>query len=134
MLWVLIRITTRLTSILMSTHNIGFYEDLTKIIFELSSNIIKYAPYFFCCSWFKTIFHAKTQIMFYSSLVLISSCIHIAFLSASNQYIAKCFYDGALMKSGRGAILQTKHVSFSESRLRFVHNKGISSSLRVAYY
>ena len=34
MLWVLIRIT----SILMSTHNIGFYEDLTKIIFELSSN------------------------------------------------------------------------------------------------
>ena len=41
----------------MSTHNIGFYEDLTKIgfyedltktIFELSSNIIKYAPYFLC--------------------------------------------------------------------------------------
>ena len=29
----------------MNTHNIGFYEDLTKIIFELSSNIIKYAPY-----------------------------------------------------------------------------------------
>ena len=34
----------------MSIHNIGFYEDLTKIIFELSSNIIKYAPYFFCCT------------------------------------------------------------------------------------
>ena len=34
----------------MSTHNIGFYEDLTKIILELSSNIIKYAPYFFCWS------------------------------------------------------------------------------------
>ena len=33
----------------MSTHNIGFYEDLTKIIFELSSNIIIYAPYFLCC-------------------------------------------------------------------------------------
>ena len=33
----------------MSTHNLGFYEDLTKLIFELSSNIIKYAPYFFCC-------------------------------------------------------------------------------------
>ena len=29
----------------MSTHNIGFYEDLTKIIFELSSNIIKSAPF-----------------------------------------------------------------------------------------
>ena len=35
-------------AILKSAHNIGFYEDLTKIIFELSSNIIKYAPYFFC--------------------------------------------------------------------------------------
>ena len=33
----------------MSTHNIGFYVDLTKIIFELSSNVIKYTPYFFCC-------------------------------------------------------------------------------------
>ena len=33
----------------MSTHNIGFYEEISKIIFELSSNIIKYAPYFFCC-------------------------------------------------------------------------------------
>ena len=32
----------------MSTHNIGFYEDLTNIIFELSSNIVKYATYFFC--------------------------------------------------------------------------------------
>ena len=32
----------------MSTHSIGSYEDLTKIVFELSSNIIKYAPYFFC--------------------------------------------------------------------------------------
>ena len=26
----------------MSTHNIGFYDDLTKNIFDLSSNIIKY--------------------------------------------------------------------------------------------
>ena len=31
----------------MSTHNIGFYEDLTKIIFELSSNIISSAAYIF---------------------------------------------------------------------------------------
>ena len=35
----------------MSTHNIGFYEDLTKINFELSSNIIEYAPYLFCCKF-----------------------------------------------------------------------------------
>ena len=32
-------------AILMSTYNIGFYEDLTKNIFRLSSNFIKYAPY-----------------------------------------------------------------------------------------
>ena len=29
---------------LMSTHNICFNEELTKIIFQLSSNIIKYTP------------------------------------------------------------------------------------------
>ena len=34
-------------AILMSTDNIGLYEDLTKIILQLSSNIIKYAPYLF---------------------------------------------------------------------------------------
>ena len=34
-------------AILMSTHNIGFNEDLTKIIFHLPSKIIKYAPYLF---------------------------------------------------------------------------------------
>ena len=33
----------------MNTHTIGFYEDLTKIIFKLSSNIIKYAPYLLYC-------------------------------------------------------------------------------------
>ena len=40
MLWVLIKIAE---AILMSTHNIGFYEDLTKIIFQIhvSSNIIR---------------------------------------------------------------------------------------------
>ena len=34
----------------MSTHSIGFDEELTKIIFQLSSNIIKYAPYQFFCN------------------------------------------------------------------------------------
>ena len=43
----------------MSTHNIGFYEELTKIIFELSSNIIKYAPYFFC--WISLVSHSATE-------------------------------------------------------------------------
>ena len=36
----------------MSTHNIGFDEGISKIITSLSSNIIKYAPYFFCCDVF----------------------------------------------------------------------------------
>ena len=33
----------------MSTNNISFYEKMTKIIFQLSSYIIKYAPYLFFC-------------------------------------------------------------------------------------
>ena len=45
--------THRGEAILMSTHNIGLYEDLTKIIFKLSSSIIKYAPYFFY--WLNTV-------------------------------------------------------------------------------
>ena len=44
--------STHNEAILMSTHNIGFYEDLTKIIFELSSTthlisspaILTYSP------------------------------------------------------------------------------------------
>ena len=43
----------------MSTHNIGFYEEISKIITKLSSNIIKYAPYFFC--WLN---HNKTNKLF----------------------------------------------------------------------
>ena len=33
----------------MSTHNIGFYEDLTKIIFELSSNTHLISSVVGCC-------------------------------------------------------------------------------------
>ena len=64
----------------MSTHNIGFYEDLTKIIFELSSKIIKYAPYFFCwlllclafqgLSYFKTVACLCSQAGWFKSLLL----------------------------------------------------------------
>ena len=32
-------------AILMSTHNIGFYEELMKTVFKLLSNIIKYTLY-----------------------------------------------------------------------------------------
>ena len=40
-----------LKAILMSTHNIGFYEEMTKTIFHLSSDITKYqyAAYLFFC-------------------------------------------------------------------------------------
>ena len=33
----------------MSTHNVGFYDKISRIISELSSNIIKYAPYLLIC-------------------------------------------------------------------------------------
>ena len=53
----------------MSTYNIGFYEDLTKIIFQLS-NIIKYAPYLFTgipwehlCKRITPSFHLKYTIL-----------------------------------------------------------------------
>ena len=61
MLWVLIRIASatfvvvaslqspRLEAILMSTHNIGSYEEMVKIIFQLSTNITKFALYIFFC-------------------------------------------------------------------------------------
>ena len=56
----------------MSTHNIGFYEDLTKIIFELSSNIMKYAPYFFCCICFLGAFKDLMFILLLKSFILIT--------------------------------------------------------------
>ena len=31
----------------MSTHNIGFYEEMAKLIFQLSLNIVKYTLYLF---------------------------------------------------------------------------------------
>ena len=45
----------------MSTHNIGFYEEMAKNIFQLSSNIIKYTLYlFFCKSYDLSRFVRKT--------------------------------------------------------------------------
>ena len=49
MLWVLIRLISLGEVILMSKHYIGFYEEITKIIFQLLSNILKYALDLFCC-------------------------------------------------------------------------------------
>ena len=68
----------------MSTHNIGFYEDLTKIIFELSSNITKYAPYFFCCKLLLTCFENYFWMPFSlkylaKSICRIFSCMHIEY-------------------------------------------------------
>ena len=51
----------------MSTHNIGFYEDLTNIIFELSSNIIKYSGQIdrsrVVESWFFSFFRGQLAIL-----------------------------------------------------------------------
>ena len=58
----------------MSTHKIGFYEDLTKIIFELSSNVIKYAPYFFCS------FYINTKCTGNTVNVLIFQTVKLSFL------------------------------------------------------
>ena len=55
----------------MSTHNIGFYEDLTKIIFELSSNINKYAPYFFCWLYLANVSFMLNQV---THIYLIQIC------------------------------------------------------------
>ena len=49
----------------MSTHNIGFYEDVTKIVFELSSNFIIYAPYFFCWYLLFRVFYFEGLIFTY---------------------------------------------------------------------
>ena len=35
----------------MSTHSIGFCEEISKIILQLSPNIIKYTPYLFFSKW-----------------------------------------------------------------------------------
>ena len=37
-------------AIIMSTNNIGFYEDLIKIIFQIASNMHLISYFFFCCS------------------------------------------------------------------------------------
>ena len=57
----------------MSTHNIGFYEDLTKNIFELSSNIIKYAAYFFSYDTYKVILLHLMYIFLLNFHIYISS-------------------------------------------------------------
>ena len=41
----------------MSTNNIGFNEDLIEIIFQLSINIVKYAPYFILFDINKNVFY-----------------------------------------------------------------------------
>ena len=46
----------------MSTHNMGFYEDLTKIIFELSSNtlsLLLHLVFLACNSWINVLHVAE---------------------------------------------------------------------------
>ena len=72
MLWVLIRIA----SPLMSTHNIGIYEDLTKHNFKLSSNIMKYAPYLFFCNIIITIIHFNEMYQNSVSMIILYTLKH----------------------------------------------------------
>ena len=67
----------------MSTHNIGFYEDLTKIIFELSSNIIKYAPYFFCWVLYRPFGQSAKSQLILNEKCQISQIIPNGFLLSS---------------------------------------------------
>ena len=62
----------------MSTHNIGFYEELTKIIFELSSNIIKYAPYFFCWNNMLVMFLSAPLVGFHMSLIVRKPALRVS--------------------------------------------------------
>ena len=71
----------------MNTHNIGFYEDLTKIIFELSSNIIKYAPYSFCYYYISTI---NIKI---SSLYLVSVAVQTGLCLTLSETPKTCFLE-----------------------------------------
>ena len=65
----------------MSTHNIGFYEEISKIITYLSSNIIKYAPYFFCWILIKS-----------KNTSVILQLIHVLFFRASFVEDEKTFW------------------------------------------
>ena len=60
----------------MSTHNIGFYKDLTKIIFELSPNIIN--RHLISSEYFNNIFGSveRTTTCFNKalSLIILSQC------------------------------------------------------------
>ena len=61
-------------AILMSTHNIGFYEDLTKIIFQLSSNkhlissskthVIKHVFLHALCKWCELLYINSDRVIF----------------------------------------------------------------------
>ena len=42
MLWMLLESPRRGEAIRMSTHNVGFYEEIRKIIFQSLSNVFKY--------------------------------------------------------------------------------------------
>ena len=85
-------------AILMSTNNIGFYEDLTKIIFQLSSNIIKYAPYLFFClnevglQSIAIIFHSLPIQPMLMNQVLICTKITEHAINLPNVYVSINFF------------------------------------------
>ena len=106
----------------MSTYNIGFYEDLTKIIFELSSNIIKYAPYFFCCcimqfsfqrlrSAFNCIFQRDRQIKIWTFTFCKQGILKISTLSDLSLLLAcRKLWSSAIERVSSEGSEQTRHM------------------------
>ena len=109
----------------MSTHNIGFYEDLTKIIFELSSNIIKYVPYFFC--WIVHSLHEILLIFYESISVYILGIVIKNKTCQSTSGITRFILEKFLISLHFGSSLQLTNTScLPGNRLRnqqtFEHN------------
>ena len=93
----------------MSTHTIGYYEDLTKIIFELSSNIIKYAPYFFCFKGCNTIGFSGQYFHFCKIIFFFIDVASVVPIVASYRKLV------AVAKNRRQSI-ETFHYRLSELR------------------
>ena len=76
----------------MSTHNIDFYEILTKLILQLSSNIIKYVPKLFG-------FFAIFSFLIFCTTPF-SAAYYLFYLTSSRSYDITCqsYVDELILK------------------------------------
>ena len=79
----------------MSTHNIGFYEEISRIISQLSSDIIKYAPYLFFCymQYMSIIRHAITRRFLYAIFGLVTSLLFCQILLSMAETLFPAFME-----------------------------------------